>query len=244
MTDPRPTSRPGAAQRKLHYDQAASWAADVNGTLRASRRVAWIVAALACAVAGLEALALAALTPLKTVVPYTILVDRHTGYVETAQPLAPGALSQNVAVTQSFIVQYVLARETFDATDLRENYQKVMLWSAGDARAGFQRQYDRTNPDSPLKLYTPTTVVSVGIESVSQLTASTALVRFSTTRHEAGAPGGEQRSYAAVLAYRYTGAPMRMEDRFQNPLGFQVTRYRRDSETAPGMAAPPGAMTP
>ena len=42
---------------------------------------------------------------------------------------------------------------------------------------------------------------------------------------------------AAVLAFRFTGAPMRMEDRFTNPLGFQVVSYRRDAETAPGVTA-------
>ena len=35
-----------------------------------------------------------------------------------------------------------------------------------------------------------------------------------------------------------TGAPMTMGDRFINPLGFQVTRYRRDAETVAGSAAP------
>ena len=38
--------------------------------------------------------------------------------------------------------------------------------------------------------------------------------------------------YAAVVGFRYTGQPMRAEDRYLNPLGFQVTAYRRDAETA------------
>jgi type IV secretion system protein VirB8 len=178
------------------------------------------------------------------VVPYTILVDRSSGYVETVKPLAPGPLTQNTVVTQSFLVQYVLARETFDASDLRNNYQKVMQWSAGDARASYQHEFDRTDPDSPLKLYSPTTTVSVAVENVAQLSPTTALVRFTTTRHEAGAPSGEQRAYTAVMAYHFSGAPMRMEDRFTNPLGFEVTRYRRDSDTVSGAALPAGATTP
>lgn len=119
---------------RREYERAASWAADIHGSLRASRRTAWIVAGVALAIAALEALAIAALTPLKTIVPYTLLVDRQTGYVETIRGLAPGPLSQQSAVTQSFLVQYVIARESFDASDLRENYHKVMLWSSGTAR--------------------------------------------------------------------------------------------------------------
>ncbi len=238
MTDTRRAD--SALRRKQHYQEAATWAADIHGSLRASRKVAWIIASAAVLVAVLEALALASLAPLKTVVPYTITVDRQTGYVQTESGLKPGFLSQDQAVTQSFLVQYVIGRETFDATDLRENYRKVMLWSAGDARASYANLMQRTTPNSPLNLYTPTTVVATTIKSVSLLSPTTALVRFDTTRHEGGstgsASGGETQAYAAVLAFRYTSAPMTMGDRFVNPLGFQVTRYRRDSEAPTGAA--------
>lgn len=221
--------------RQAAYDQAASWASDIHGSLRASRRVAWIIAAAAVSVAVLEAVAIALMAPLKTVVPYTIVVDRQTGYVETARGLQTGPLTQNAAVTQAFVVQYVLARETFDATDLRENYRKVTLWSAGSARSQYQLGLDRKTPSSPLNLYPATTILSTQIKSVSLMSPTTALVRFDTLRRDSGAIMGEQRSYAAVMTFRYSGAPMKMDDRFLNPLGFQVLSYRRDAEaTAAG----------
>jgi type IV secretion system protein VirB8 len=243
MTQTRPTPPTASAHdRKAYYDAAASWSADVNGALRSSRRIAWIVAGAAVSVAVLEALALASLTPLKTVVPYTITVDRQTGYVQQLSGLQPGALTQDQAVTQSFLVQYVLARESFDATDLRDDYRKVLLWSAGDARAQYQSLMQRTTPNSPLNLYSPTTMVSVTIKSVSLLSPTTALVRFDAVRHEPESSSASDQAYAAVIAFRYTGAPMNMGDRFINPLGFQVVRYRRDAETlAPATFAPPAA---
>jgi type IV secretion system protein VirB8 len=229
--------------RANYYQNADSWASDVNASLRASRRAAWWIACAAALIALAEAAALAALAPLKSVVPYTILVDRQTGYVETVKGLQPGQLSQNTAVTQSFLVQYVIARETFDATDLSDNYHKVMVWSAGDARSQYQRDMQRANPASPLNLYQASTMLSTTIKSISLLSANTALVRFDTTRREGGSGSGEQRSWTAVVAFRYSGAPMTMGDRFLNPLGFQVTRYRRDAETAPSALAPTGAQT-
>jgi type IV secretion system protein VirB8 len=236
---------PVAADRTAYYREAATWSADIHGALRASRRVAWFIAAAAAGVAVLEALALAALAPLKTVVPYTITVDRQTGYVEMAQGLKPGGLTQDQAITQSFLVQYVIARETFDATDLREAYKKVLLWSAGEARESYQHLMTKTTPASPLNLYAPTTVVSVTVKSVSLLSPTTALVRFDTTRTDAGSPNGSVQSFAAVMAFRYGNAPMTMGDRFINPLGFQVTRYRRDAETvAPAAGAPPAPAAP
>jgi type IV secretion system protein VirB8 len=223
--------------RAGYYRSAASWASDNSETLRASRRVAWWIAGAAAVVAVLEAIALAALAPLKTVVPYTILVDRQTGYVETIKGLRPGPLTQDSAVTQSFLVQYVIARETFDAADLSDNYHKVLVWSAGDQRGQYQREMQRANPASPLNLYAPSTVVATTIKSVSLLSPTSALIRFDTTRREAGQATGEVRSWAAVIGFRYSGAPLTMGDRFINPLGFQVVSYRRDAETVAGSAS-------
>ncbi len=214
-----------------------SWAADERAGLRASRRLAWIVAGVAGALALVEAVALAVMAPLKTVEPYTILVDRQTGYVETASEIRPGGLPQDQAVTEAFLVQYVIARETYDVTDVREAYRKVTLWSDGGARADYQREFARSNPTSPVNLYPPATTLATVVKSVQLLSATTALVRFDTVRRDAGAAPGEQRAYAATIAFRYAGAPARPEDRYLNPLGFQVTRYRRDAETA--AASPP-----
>jgi type IV secretion system protein VirB8 len=138
-------------------------------------------------------------------------------------------------------VQYVLARETFDATDLRENYRKVMLWSAGEARRQYSTLMQRSTPQSPLNLYTAASLVSVTIKSVSLLSPTTALVRFETNRQDTDAAAGPAQPYAAVIAFRYVTAPMAMGDRFVNPLGFQVTRYRRDSESP--QAGSPGVGT-
>jgi type IV secretion system protein VirB8 len=130
-------------------------------------------------------------------------------------------------------VQYVTARETFDAADLKENYRKVQLFSTGDARDQYLREMSPQNPSSPLKVLPATAVVQTQIKSVSLLNPQTALVRFDTLRRDGGqATGaGEMRAWSAVIQFRYSGAPMKMGDRFVNPLGFQVTHYRRDAET-------------
>jgi type IV secretion system protein VirB8 len=223
--------KPPAGDRKAYYAQAETWAQEVHGSMAASRRLAWTVAGAACVVAVLEAFALIALAPLKTVVPYTITVDRQTGYIETAQALKPGALSQDEAVTQAFLAQYVLARETFDITDLQAKYKEVAAWTTGPARDQYVKAMQRSNPQSPVNLNDATTMVRITIKSVSVLSNTSALVRFDAERGTAGGPATRQ-PYAAVVGFRYAGQPMRAEDRFLDPLGFQVTSYRRDAETA------------
>jgi hypothetical protein len=84
-----------------YFQRAESWAVDSQETSDRSRRIAWTVAGVAAAIAMLEAVALALLTPLKTVQPITLLVDRQTGYVQALDPVRPRRVAADQALTQS-----------------------------------------------------------------------------------------------------------------------------------------------
>ncbi|HWE98763.1 MAG TPA: VirB8/TrbF family protein [Caulobacteraceae bacterium] len=233
------------ARRPLDdYLQAAdSWAVDREEALARSRTIAWRVAAGACLVAVLEALALVALTPLKTVVPYTLLVDRHTGYVEALKPLDKRSVSADAALTRSFLAQYVIAREGFAIESVQNDYRKVALWSAGEARAQYVASMQPSNPASPLAAYPRSTIVQVVIKSVSSLSPDTVLVRFDTQRDDRG-QATQTRAWAAVARFTYAGEPMSVADRLLNPLGFKVVRYSRSEEAPPEPPAPTIPATP
>lgn len=216
-----------------YYAEAESWSADRQRAADNSRRIAWICAGVAAIIAAIEAFALVALIPLKREVPYTLLVDRQTGYVEALKPLEREVIAPDAALTRSFLVQYVIARESFDADTVQENYRKVGLFSTGQARERYLAQMQATNPASPLAALPPGSTIDVQVRSVSSLNADTALVRFSTVQADRGAQPQVAQNWAAVIKYRYTDADMTAEDRLTNPLGFQVVRYRRDAETLP-----------
>ncbi|MFW2446755.1 VirB8/TrbF family protein [Qipengyuania citrea] len=219
-----------------------SWGTSVTESLERSRRTAWIVAAIASAIALLLAIALVALLPLKTVVPYTLLVDRQTGYVEELAPLDDAVVSPDTALTRSFLAQYVVARESYDASSLQRDYRKVALWSEGDARQRYLAAMNSSNPSSPVTQLANGSTVRTEISSVSSLSADSALVRFITQRSERGGQAQAPQRWAAVINFRFSGAEMSADDRLLNPLGFQVTRYRRDQETIPEITAPQPAQ--
>lgn len=230
-----------------YYAEAASWNRDRVQSIRSSHRVAWWSAGAAATIAILEAGALFLLMPLKSVEPYTLMVDRTTGYVQALKPLDKQEIVPDAALTQSFLVQYVIARESFDMATLNANYRKVALLSADTARSSYLQTMQVSNPQSPLLVYPRSSVVDVRVKSVSPLGANAALVRFDTVRGDAGAQGQPPSAWVAVVRYRYSTAPMSLDDRFINPLGFQVTSYRKDPEALPVAASDqalvPGAAT-
>jgi type IV secretion system protein VirB8 len=219
------------SSRDAYYTAGETWAHDRDHEIALSRRIAWIVAAVLGCIALLEAIALILLMPMKTVVPYTLLVDKQTGYVETLKPLERKTITPDAALVRSFLVQYVIARESFDVDSLKDSYRKVALWSAETTRTRYVADTQASNPQSALATLPHRAIIAVQVRSVSSLGADTSLIRFTTLRTDTGVQAGLPSYWAAVVKYRFSGAAMSSEDRMINPLGFQVTRYSRDAET-------------
>ena len=230
--------------RADYYRDAESWAADRERTKASVLRTAWLVAAGASCVALLEAIALIALMPLKTVVPYTLLVDKQTGYVQELRPLEGQVITPDQALIKSFLAQYVLAREGFDINHLQESYRKVALWSEGDARRSYISGMQASNPLSPLATLPRRSLLEAEVRSISLLNSGTAMIRFAVSRTDPGAPQQDAQNWVSIVKFRFSGEAMSAADRMVNPLGFQVISYRRDVETLPVATAPAAVAAP
>ncbi|WP_230781763.1 virB8 family protein [Sphingomonas sp. Leaf37] len=234
-------------ERETYFKEARSWAEDSRARTSRSKQIAWTIAGIAVGAAAFEAVALAMLTPLKTVQPITLLVDRQTGFVQALDPNTPQRVSADAALTDAYLAQYVSAREGFDRATLQVDYRRVALWSAGRARASYLSGIAATNPASPIQSLPGGTLISVRVKSVSRLQSGVSLVRFDTQRVDRNGQAEAPRPWISVVRFRYSDAPMAFGDRLVNPLGFQVTGYRRDAEAppAPEVVAPvPVVSTP
>lgn len=214
-----------------YYQEGERWEISVYRSVAASRAV-WRVVAITLGAALLAMVGLLwATLPLKSFDVVVLEVDKTTGYVEASRPLSEaGDLTQNEAVTRANIVRFIRARETYDPKGLRDNFDLASLYSTGKAAQDLANTYSGSNPNNPVKLYGANTTISVAIKSIIFLNEQTAAVRFSTTRNgQTGA--SETDHWVANVRFKYTSEPMRNDWRFDNPLGFQVTEYRRDQET-------------
>ncbi len=223
------------AAKSTHKDDPAvsQWYHDRYTTAVISRNRYFVLGLVGIILASLEALAIFFLTPLKSVEPYVIQVDNKSGITTVLKPLkdehSPN-LTQDEAITKSFIVKYIIARETYDPQDLNRNYDLVRLMSSGEEAGKFNESVANGNPQSPVERYKTNTARTVKISSVSFLDQKkkTAQVRFMTT--EVTRNETKEDYWVAILTFRYINAPMDETDRLNNPLGFQVISYRVDQE--------------
>jgi type IV secretion system protein VirB8 len=217
----------GAPDLKTYFDEAKSWNADRLRAAERSRRLAWGVAAFAGVLATVAVGAVAALSPLKTVEPFVVRVDRATGAVDVMTALkSERPLTYDEAVTKHFLAQYVRAREGWLAPAAEANFRQVSIMSTPAEQQRWADAFRPANPQSPQVVYGPAAEALVAIRAVSFVSDGVANVRFHRTVRRG--PQLEESDWIATVAFTYTKAPMAEADRLRNPLGFQVTSYRAD----------------
>lgn len=214
---------------KVYFDDAKSWNADRLRAAERSRRLAWAAAGMASLVALAAVGAVAALTPLKTVEPYVVRVDRSTGAVDVVSALmGERPLRYEEAVTKHFLAQYVRAREGWLAPAAEANFRQVSIMSTPAEQQRWADAFRPANPQSPQLVYGKAGEALIAIRAISFVSDGVANVRFRRTARFG--PQTTDSDWIATVAFTYTDAPMAEGDRLRNPLGFQVTSYRADAE--------------
>lgn len=212
-----------------YFGLSETWDIELYGKLKRDRFIAFIIAGVSAFLATLAIIAVWILTPMKTVVPYMVVVDKTTGYAESVRELH---FSQNNPLTEreSFVLaeinKYVIARHTYDPLDASRRFTTMQMTTNPDEMRRYRREVldDRENMSASARRF-------VSIKSVvPNLRAKTAQVRFSTTI-ETPNGRGQTEHWIATLKYNFVDLNMPMKFRHLNPLGFIVTQYRVDPET-------------
>jgi type IV secretion system protein VirB8 len=213
-----------------YFETSRTWEYDRMRAAIQSRRIAWGVAAGATVLAVVAVFALAMLTPLKTVQPYVIRVDRTSGETEIVTALkGPQPRTYDEAVNRYFISQYVRLREGWLNDAARENAYSVMLMSDQAEASRYLGGVQSSNRNAPSNIYGDKGYVSIAIRTISFLSPTVAQVRY-TKIITFGQNAPVAQNWNAILTFKYTTAPEHEKDRNLNPLGFQVVNYRSDPE--------------
>ena len=188
--------------------------------------------------------------PLKREVPYLIMADAFTGQATVATLRgdfnSPNSITASEALARSNVAQYITARESFDVAMMNlRDWDLVNVMSAPNVRNGYMAIHAGNNPDSPFKKYGKERAVRVKILSIQlerkgsgDSARNSATVRFQRVEYDKKT-GDTKPIDSKIARLEYTYKPnlaMDEKQRYNNPLGFQVTEYTVDNDYA---ASPP-----
>lgn len=208
------------------------WEYDTNEAARRQARIAWALAAL-CLVLALAAVgAVAALAPLKTVEPIFVRVDSATGAVDVLHRVDEEmGLGRQDLLDKGYLARYVRSREGYFFPTIQEQYRRVLLMSVGDARASFEHDFARDNPQAPVNRYRDKQSVEIALKSISFIGKGLAQVRYVALTN--GGEEARRQHWIATIRYEYEpDATIPLSVLEDNALGFAVTEYRAEPEDA------------
>ena len=220
-----------------YFREAATWDADRVAQARRSARLAWGVAGAGwlCAVAG--CIAIAFLTPLKTVAPYVIRVDNTTGLVDVVPEYA-GTTEISETVTRYLLRHYVEVCERFTWGTAESDYEECGAFNSPRRNQQWAAAWATSNPASPLNTYKDGTVILVRVSAISFFKRANGLkdlaqVRYIKARRTGDGTEEQLTHWIATIQYSYVAPSKDARVRQWNPLGFRVVEFHAEPETLP-----------
>ncbi len=165
----------------------------------------------------------------KSIQPFVIEIEKKTGNVILVDPVSIKEYAADKTIAESYLVRYIKARELFNPDTFQyDYYTEVRLFSAPDVYSKFRYFIRISNQDSPINLYANVISSSMKVKSIQHMTSNAVQVRFALEFKEKNTVITKDK--IAFISYGYYSLEMNQEERYVNPIGFQITSYRVDDE--------------
>lgn len=176
-----------------------------------------------------QAWTIASLLPLARIVPVYLWV-RPDGTIDSSVSMSQLPATQNKAVIDASLWQYVRLREGYSADTAHYNYDVVSSYSTPDVADQYQHFFNYPNPESPQVIVGKRGTINVTHISSSDLSPGTQQIRFTrTVTIDGKAP--VVTTMTATISYA-TVRNLPAGVRLNNPGGVLVTSYQ-SSEDSP-----------
>jgi type IV secretion system protein VirB8 len=229
----RKSKAPSAPDASVRKDDRMlsnlSWEADVVLNERKSRVVAWRVVTGVGVVCLAQAVALAMLVPLHSVVPTVVMVDKLTGEGQVVAP-AQEYVANSALSDKHWINNFLIARERYVYKFIQHDYDTVRRLAGNQPWGNYASQFE--GADSLDKRLKDDVEILPTVLSITLNGAGTATVRYElrTRDYRSSSPPAVTRRIA-TLRYEYAVRNLTLEkEAIANPLGFTVTAYQTDAE--------------
>ncbi|APR97951.1 VirB8 family type IV secretion system protein [Wolbachia endosymbiont of Folsomia candida] len=211
-------------------DRDINWNSSRYSTVAAQRNVLLLFALILLAAISISILAIFKISTNSTIEPFVIEIEKKSGIVQLVDPVTVKQYSANEVLNNYFITEYIKAREVFDPYHYNYNYYtKVRLFSSSGVYNEFRNYIRSQNLDDLFNLYSDFVKNEFKVRSIQKLGNDALQVRFTIefTRKDGSST---RKNKIVIMSYRYASLEMDDQQRYINPLGFQVISYRVDDE--------------
>ncbi|MDM8335617.1 VirB8 family type IV secretion system protein [Wolbachia pipientis] len=211
-------------------DKDISWNSSRYSTVVAQRNILLLFTLVLLMAISVGILAIFKISTSSTIEPFVIEIEKKSGIVQLVDPVTVKQYSADEVLNNHFIAEYIKSREVFDPYNYNYNYYtKVRLFSSSNVYREFRSYINSQSMNDLFNLYSDFVKNEFKVRSIQKLDDDTFQVRFTVefTRKDGSSI---RKNKIVIMSYRYAPLEMNDQQRYINPLGFQVISYRVDDE--------------
>lgn len=214
-----------------YYQDAEDWHDDKISSATVDKRRWMVVGVIGLLIGTLSIISFLVGAFKKEYVPIVVERNAQTGAITILKDQNVVIEDLQEAIDKHFAAKYVLARETWDAADLKQQYHLVKLFSSTQVMKDYDFFVSMDNEDGPAHKLGREDIREIEIHNITFIDDQVAQVRFTAEINRKHTPPESEVGLVATLAFIYVpDATITAADRLTNFAHFMVTRYRVDQD--------------
>jgi type IV secretion system protein VirB8 len=166
-------------------------------------------------------------TESKSFEPYVVELEEKTGVLKVIEHISETKLTADEAVKKFYIYSFLEVGEGYNYITFKADRRRLALLTLPQVYRQMYDKYSTRNENSAVNILRDKGALTIRIKSMVFLTPTIASVRFVVYNN---ATIGlrifpKEKHLVANIQFKFSDLQMTQEERFINPLGFQVTKY-------------------
>ena len=164
-------------------------------------------------------------TESKSFEPYVIELEEKTGVMTVVENLNGSNLIADEAVKRSYIFSFLNVAEGYNYVTFNKDRKTLLLFSSGNVYKQLYNKYSIRNETSIVNSLIEKGTKDIKIKSILFNTPTIATVRFIVYNTRPSKLYPAEVHKIAEIQFQFVDMKLNTDDRYINPLGFQVIKY-------------------
>ena len=218
-----------AALKKEQNIKLRHWYSNKYQIVTAQRNILSLFAMLAMIVVVIAILFLKKFTESKSFEPYVIEIEDKTGIITVVENVNNTRLSADEAIKKFYLKSFLDVAEGYGFYTFAEDRRKLALFTNQKVFSQINRRISPRNEKSPSVLLGQSGDLKILIKSFLFLTPEVVNIRFAVINvGKLSKDFPSETHYITRIEFKFADMELKEQDRFINPLGFQVIKYNID----------------
>lgn len=206
------------------------WNSNRYSKIVAQRNILLLFSLILLVTISISIVAVFKISTISTIEPFVIEINKKSGIVQLVDSVTVKQYSADETLTNHFIIEYIKAREVFDPYNYNYNYYtKVRLFSSSNVYNEFKNYIKSQNLGDFINRDTDFTKYDLTIRSIQKLDNDIFQIRFTIDSIQKDG-NFIKKNKIVIMSHRYASLKLDDQQRYVNPLGFQVVSYKVDDE--------------